>query len=254
MSTLHTTRDYLTPLHLPSSLQRQQVATKKTHPNGRRERASSLINRYPRNKPQPQPAKTHKREGQFPSPGSPALSDPHRLHHEHSSAAGTTKLRRPAARADRQHPRQEAAPSDSGALTFSTPPSSPKLSPGSRVSPSQPRLPAATYQGVFSVGGLCLQSCGDIDQGGISPERAEIGVLLGRGSDGPHLGPAVAGAKGPPRTPRFPWRRDGDPPSHPRYPHGFQGNGGGGAAHHHPHGFQSWGGGLGPAPADRARG
>lgn len=187
LSTLHTTRDYLTPLHLPSSMQRQQVATKKnqnrTKTNGRRERASSLMSRYPRYKPQPQPANTHKREGQFPSPGSPALSDPHRLHHEHSSAAGTTKLWHPAARADRQHPHQEAAPSDWGALTFATPPSSPKLSPGGRVSPSQPRLPAATYQGVFSVGGLCLQSCGDIDQGGISPERAEIGVLLGRGTD-----------------------------------------------------------------------
>lgn len=126
-------------------MQRQQVATEKKTPNktktnGRRERASSLMNRYPRNKPQPQPAKTHKRESQFPSPGSLALSDPHRLHHEHSSAAGTSKLQRPAARADKQHPHQEAAPSDSGALAFSTPPSSPKLSPEGRVSPSQPRL------------------------------------------------------------------------------------------------------------------
>jgi len=61
-----------------------------------------------------------------------------------------------------------------GAPTFSTCPSTTELSPADWVSPSPPWLPAATYQGFLSVGGLCLQSCGDIDQGSISPARAKM--------------------------------------------------------------------------------
>lgn len=129
--------------------------------------ARSLVKRHPKDKPQP--AVTHEREGQPPSPGSPAAADPHRPHLEGCPAA-TSESRR---RAARQHPHQGAARSALGALAFSACPRSAELTPLARASPSEPRLPAATYQGVLSVGGLGLQSCGDIDQGGIPAARAE---------------------------------------------------------------------------------